>query len=181
MDWSVSRERRNLVSARVPSHFNCPLPTVCHHISTVLYLLCAITFQLASTYCVPSHFNWPLTTVCHHISTGLYRWLNRDMSSGSKEIWNNPRKQILFARLMASSRLTYLITSLYNRTVYFNVTALLLLLPLVVLLSNCLVGPQVRSVAVFRLNTCYWCIGTFILSSLRLPSIHTAKFYFVEI
>ena len=25
MDWSVSRERRNLVSARVPSHFNWPL------------------------------------------------------------------------------------------------------------------------------------------------------------
>ena len=25
MDWSVSPERRNLVSARVPSHFNWPL------------------------------------------------------------------------------------------------------------------------------------------------------------
>jgi hypothetical protein len=31
MDWSVSRERRNLVSVRVPSRFNWPLPKGAEH------------------------------------------------------------------------------------------------------------------------------------------------------
>ena len=33
MDWSVSPERRNLVSARVPSHFNRPILLVDHFVT----------------------------------------------------------------------------------------------------------------------------------------------------
>ena len=40
MDWSVPRERRNLVSAHVLSHFKTKSG----------FCACAITFQLASTY-----------------------------------------------------------------------------------------------------------------------------------
>ena len=62
-------ERRNLVSARVPSHFNWPLLTVPSHFNwSLLTMPSHLNWPLLT---VPSHFNWPLLTVPSRFNRSL--------------------------------------------------------------------------------------------------------------